>query len=386
MAVAQYPFPVVGGLERQAHELAKELSAQGLEVAVLSGQVIGGSASSEIVDGIAVHRLPWAQSPKLRVLKTAGAILTRMVLERRRYDVVHVHSPSWFGVAVILAARALGLPVISKLPNIGVAGLPGMRSRRFGRLLQSLYLRSDAMVAMSKQSLTELKDAGYPDSRVFLTPNGIVPSAVRPTKNARDGGPVRVVFVGRLHEQKRLHDLLAAWAGVVRRSAQRVRLELWGEGPQRAQLEDLAKQLPADADVVFRGHVWDVRAELQDADIFVLPSEAEGNSNAILEAMAAGLPIVSTRIGGTPMLVGDIGATLLVEAGDRNGLEECLLRAIAEPQLRAELGTAMSKRVEMAFEIRGVAAGYARVYEALATGRRDDIAKLSNAIVLESHA
>jgi glycosyltransferase involved in cell wall biosynthesis len=126
-----------------------------------------------------------------------------------------------------------------------------------------------------------------------------------------------------------------------------------------------------------------VRQALSAMDVFVLPSASEGNSNAVLEAMAAGLPVVSTRVGGTPMLVGPQGARFLVTPGDQEAIAARLLELINDEPLRKQVGAAMHQRVRERFDIDVVARTYAGAYSKLALGRRNEIGDASGSLILE---
>jgi glycosyltransferase involved in cell wall biosynthesis len=386
MVVPQYPYPVVGGLERQAHELAKALRELGLDVLALSGRVEPGQPSNEIVEGIAVFRIPWSRKKYVRFLRTPFDLCRVLRTQRKTYDVIHLHQHSWFGLFTILAAKWLRIPILTKIPSVGELGLPGVAARRYGNLKLAILLCSDALVAMSRESLAELQQADYPTGRVLATPNGIRLDRVRHVTNARafNTQPCRVVFVGRLSEVKRLDILLAAWSKVVHAEKAHAILELWGSGPVETVLRRRCDELRLADYVIFRGHVEDVRSQLPEMDVFVLPSRTEGNSNAVLEAMAAGLPIVSTRVGGTPMLVGIEGANFLCEPGDVDSIAANMLKLIRDPELRVQVGSAMRRRVERHFDISRVAQTYAAAYRFLTMGQRDRVNEASNPVILEN--
>ena len=315
MVVPQYPYPVVGGLERQAHELAKALRELGLDVLALSGRLEPGQPSYEIVDGIAVFRIPWSRKKYVRFLRTPFDLCRVLRAQRKTYDVIHLHQYSWFGLFTILVAKWLRIPILTSYRMWGNSACRAWRPKRFGGLKLAILLCADALVAMSRVSLAELQQADFPQGRVLTTPNGIRLDRVQPVTNAIafNTQPCRVVFVGRLIEEKRLDILLAAWSKVVHSEKAHAILELWGSGLMETMLRLRCNELGLADSVIFRGHVEDVRSHLLEMDIFVLPSHAEGNSNAVLEAMAAGLPIVSTRVGGAPMQVGHEGANFLCE-------------------------------------------------------------------------
>ena len=384
MVVPQYPYPVVGGLERQAHELAKALRELGLDVQAISGCVLPNQPSCEIVEGVTVFRIPWSRKKYVRFLRTPFDLCRVLAAQRQTYDVIHLHQHSWFGLFTILFAKWLKVPILTKLPNVGEFGMPGLVARRFGGLKLAILHSSDVLVAMSRQTLDELRSTHFSSGRVLSTPNGIRLNGVRPVTHSLTSNtqPCRVVFVGRLSEEKGLDCLLAAWSKVVHAEKFCANLELWGSGPLEAELRRRCDELRLAETVVFRGHVEDVRSQLSEMDIFVLPSHAEGNSNAVLEAMASGLPIVSTCVGGTPMLVGHEGENFLCIPDDVDSLAANMLTLIRDPELRVQVGSSMRRRVERHFDISQVAQTYAAAYRFLAMGLRDRVNEASNPVIL----
>lgn len=378
MVVPQYPYPVLGGLERQAHELAKALREAGMSVQALSGAVGSAQRGVESVEGVPVHRVPWPTIKWLRFVRTPIDVLRVLYANRESYDVIHLHQYSWFGLFTILGARLLGKPVLTKLPNVGDLGIPGLLAQRLGRVKLAILKRSDGLVAMSKESLDELECVRYPAARVLATPNGIRLSKVRAGGQV-DGRPMTtscsVVFVGRLSEEKRLTTLLAAWREVVAVVSSPVSLELWGSGPDLAALQQRCGEFGISDSVFFRGQVDGVRDRLRSMEIFVLPSRAEGNSNAILEAMDAGLPIVASHVGGTPMLVGAQGIPFLFDVDDARTLAFHLITLIKNPVLRSRLGSAMRRRAESYFDIKQVARTYTDAYRSLSAGQRNRLSE-----------
>lgn len=386
MCVPKYPYPVVGGLEKQAHELAKALLGLGVKVHVISTAFSAGAPPNERVEGIEVTRLRWSNRRTVRFPSLTTQLLLELYRRRHDFDVIHSHQFSWYGLLVIVAGLALGKPVLTKLPNVGTHGLPGLRNDFLGALKVAVISRTTAFVAMSKESLDELREIGFPRERVLATPNGIVlepapPASMEQGADARD---CRVVFVGRLCKDKGVEDLLRAWAVVHRERGDLATLELWGEGELDGRARELCRALGIEHSVHLRGRMSDVRSRLRTMDLLVLPSYAEGNSNAILEAMAEGLPIVSTPVGGTAMLVGPDGAPFLVAPGDVDGLASALIRLTSDPKARRRLGALMRARVSALFNMRVVANRYRDAYAALARGESETMGRLSSELFASS--
>lgn len=379
MAVPKYPFPVVGGLERQSYELAKALVQRGLAVHALSSRFNPRQNDVDLIGGVRVHRVKWVESRPVRFLLFPFSLAWILVKLRRDVDLVHVHNISWFGAFVTLFAKALRLPVITKLPNIGDFGIPGMRRRPFGFLRIALLKRSDAIIAMTPDSVAELAGIGYPLARVLKVTNGI-PLLPAASPQPRSSKTVNAIFVSRLLSHKGLSDLLHAWAAVKARATRPVKLRLIGDGPQADELRALALALDLGETIEFFGYCGDVPTELAKVDLFVLPSYAEGNSNAILEAMRAGLPVVATRVGGASIQIGSEGERFLVPPGDRQALSDRLLELIEDDALRFRLGTAMSARIKSMFTIDRVAAIYEQAYDLMLSSRCEQIGQINAAL------
>lgn len=310
----------------------------------------------------------------MRFLRGPFDVLLSLWRKRGEYDVIHLHQHSWISLYVILVAKSLGKRVLTKLPNVGDLGIPGLQRKALGSLRTFVLLKSDAMVAMSQESVDELQTFGYPFFRILTVSNGI--SLLQRTRFHRAQSsalPMRIVFVGRLSPEKSLDTLLKAWKKVKDRATSRVQLELWGDGPQETELRRLCRELDISDSVLFSGYVSNVRQRLPEVDIFVLPSSFEGNSNAVLEAMEAGLPIVATAVGGTPMQVGTEGAPLLFPVGDSSALADRLVLLIENPNLRQVYGDAMALRAVNQFDILKVAETYSRAYETLIAQDRPDL-------------
>jgi len=174
--------------------------------------------------------------------------------------------------------------------------------------------------------------------------------------------------VGRLAAVKDQSSLLRALAAIIQAEpAQRTTLRciLVGDGPERASLQSLVEELALGDCVWMAGDRDDIPNLLACMDVFVLPSLGEGISNTVLEAMATGLPVVATRVGGNPELVTEGDTGMLVPVGNVTALAQALQRLIDDPALCIRMGNAGLERVQRDFDWQRTVTTYLQVYDAL---------------------
>jgi glycosyltransferase involved in cell wall biosynthesis len=254
------------------------------------------------------------------------------------------------------------------LPAAAVAGVPvRVGSRREINpdktpaqiRLQALAFRAaHSIVANSSTAARALEAEGVPRERIEIIRNGLDPGAFTP--RVFDGAPRTLLVVANLRPEKAHDVLFRATADLVTRHP-RLRLRVVGDGPARAALEALARSLRLDRVVEFLGHREDVPAIAADSDIFVLPSRSEASPNAVIEAMAAGLPIVATDVGGIPELVDHERNGLLVPPDRPAALAAAVERLVTAPDLAARLGAEGRRRAER-HSFDRMAASFERLY------------------------
>jgi glycosyltransferase involved in cell wall biosynthesis len=379
MFVPQFPCPIVGGLEKQAFILTESLAHFGVQVVVLSSFFDETQSPKEAKDGVIIYRLTLPKSPGLRYICFPVKLALWLWFHRSGFDILHTHQRSFIALLSILMAKFLRKRVISKNQAVGLWGLHQMNHGPLGKIRTAIFKMADGMVAMTQETVTELQYFGYHRENILTVPNGIkvFPTPEQTFLNRDELRICRIVYVGRLDIGKGLEDLLNAWALIEATIARPAQLQIWGDGPLYHTLIEQQRELGLENSTVFRGKVIDVPTELRTMDVFVLPSHSEGNSNAVLEGMEAGLPIVSTRVGGTPMQVGPEGAPLLCEPCDVEGLAERLALLIDNPALRRRYGEAMRRRVEQHFDIQRIARIYMQAYECLTGQRQGKLSYLS---------
>lgn len=251
----------------------------------------------------------------------------------------------------------------------------GARSKY--RLIRRLYRPFvSRYVALSGQIENYLRDGvGVSAQRLVRICNGVDTERFHPSAAGRDlleGSPfnaselVVIGTVGRLQAVKDQGNLVRAFAHLMARApvvARKARLMIVGDGPLRQALEEEAVGLGLEGLVWFAGARDDIPAVMRAMNLFVLPSRAEGISNTILEAMASGLPVVATDVGGAGELIASGVSGSLVPANDSEALATSLLQYVDTPARMLEHGNAGRLRALDRFSIRSMVAAYDALYE-----------------------
>ncbi len=284
----------------------------------------------------------------------AGLVFRLAKLFRRwGVDVVHTHNNAPFLYAAP-AARLAGVPCVVHTRHGRSFG--ASRRQTGATRLASLFV--DRVVCVSEDSARLSAEEGIPRRKVRRLWNGI-DLARFAYLGPQEGGPV--VMVARLSPEKDAATLVRAAALAVRAEPS-FRLEIAGDGACLPSLRALTTELGLDAHVRFHGAVRDVPALLARASAFVLPSISEGVSLTLLEAMARGLPVVATRVGGTPEVVLHEQTGLLVPPGDPAALAERLVSLLRDPARGRQLGLAGRRRVEESFSVTAMLRQYEELY------------------------
>jgi glycosyltransferase involved in cell wall biosynthesis len=187
-----------------------------------------------------------------------------------------------------------------------------------------------------------------PPDRLSTIVNGVDLDHFRPVKREREPNAPTLGCTARLHRKNDHATLIQAIAGLSARWPE-ARLLLVGRGPEETRLRKLVDALGVSSRVHFLGEYPDVASSLAQMDVYVQSSVAEGMPNSVLEAMATGLPVVATAVGGTPEIVTDGETGLLVPPGDPVALAEAIDKLLADPRLAEAFGRAGRARVEAHF-------------------------------------
>jgi glycosyltransferase involved in cell wall biosynthesis len=287
----------------------------------------------------------------------------REVVRSRRIRIVHTHSTE---ALVDAGLCKLIMPRLRIIHTFHFGNYPHLR-RRLMWMERTFSKMASRLVAVGEIQRAQLKSAyGFRDDRIRMVWNGVAKGSTRGDDSfrVRIGGGDRVLIgtVATLIEQKGLRDLIAV-AERLRQHQDRVRFVIVGEGRLRAELEAMRRDRGLDDMVVFAGWMPAAAETAVPAfDIFFQPSLWEAMSVAVLEAMAAGKPVVATRVGENPHIIDDGVDGLLVKTGDIEGMATSLNRLIDSPDLRHRLGSAGAAKVAGQFTVAHMTSTYEQMY------------------------
>lgn len=360
-------YPATGGAELQARHLSRCLRQAGHRVEIIAPRLETWQDQPIEVDGCTVRYLKYPRSikgvgPAWLMFRFAVFLLFR----RRRYDAIHIHIARNLACVAGWLRPLLGARIIVKVSGAyefqgGILD-PELKHKPLHRWLNAGIRRVDALQCISRYTEQMLRGTGYPAARLISLPNAVDCERFQPRR--RDGSDgLRVVFVGRHVPVKGIDTLIRAWARLDR--SRPMRLVLAGAGPESAALKALCAELGVADSVEFPGEVHDVPALLSGADVYVQASHREGLPNAVLEAMASGLPIVATRISGHEDVVAHGHNGLLVPVNDADAMAAALDTLLRDPAKRQRMGLASREVMQQRYCTQRVLSRLVALYRGL---------------------
>ena len=358
-----------GGIAKIILPLGKITQAEGWQVDVLTTDPVVQQAVKQ--HGLGLVNLDVIRRKIRPVWDLRGLVRLTRFLRSEPYQIVHTHT-SKAGFVGRLAARLAGVPVIVHTAHGFAFHEDSPASvRRFYSTLERLASRwCDRIVTVSEFHRTwaiELRMCS--PRRIIAIPNGTAEvvrtrevglAEVRREMGARHGDLV-ILSMARLAPDKGLEYLIEA-AAMLPRTGRRIRVVIAGDGPDRERLEQLAARLGVTDRVVFLGFREDVGDLLAASDLVVLPSLREGLSIALLEAMAAGKPIVASSIGSQREVASRADMALLVRPADSLALTEAITRLAGNEALMARLGASARALYESRYTEHRMLQSYRQLY------------------------
>jgi glycosyltransferase involved in cell wall biosynthesis len=406
-------LPIIGGAEKQALAQGRSLHQRGLEATIVTFRHNKSWPADDMLEGVPVIRVAGTflgEREKLpRILQKFLYLIAMMVMGwtlwryRHCYDVLHVYQLNLLALPTAIACYFSGKPMViairsadsgkraesqklvsliagplntnmqmlrvygdvradGDLKDLERLGKPVVRFTHF--LLKRIHV---VVIILSSRMKAYLVSHDFALSHMRLIPNGVDISHFTPV-NADTFPSEREQIVAclcRLCYQKGIDVLLQAW-NLVHQELPQARLLIAGTGPIQTQLEYMAQALGLTDSVEFVGLQNDIPALLRQCDMAVLPSRWEGMPNALLEAMACGLPCVATRVSGSEDIIQHGVNGLLVEAEDYQEMAEALLMLLRDPELVSNYGHAARTTIEQSYSLAHITEAYIELYQDIA--------------------
>ncbi|OLB60624.1 MAG: hypothetical protein AUI11_13175 [Acidobacteria bacterium 13_2_20CM_2_66_4] len=342
-----------GGTERQMIELIRRLDRKRWQVHLVCFRASGAwyERAAEAAESVATFPIASFLGPEI------GVQLRRFARWCRDQRIAVVHTGQ-------LHSNIFGLPgaALARVP-VRVANRRMLKANKPGLQLavqRVAYAFAHKVVANSLAAAARLKAEGVPARKIAVITNGV--DCDRFTRVPSRWSARRVVMVANLRPEKG-HDVLIAAAVSVLRRFPDATFDIIGDGPEMESLKMMARDRAVDHAVTFYGHREDVPELLAEGGMLVLPSRSEALPNAVLEAMAARLPVVASDVGGVGELIVNGRTGWLVPAGDAAALAERICGLMADPGLAGAFGVAGRAAIDARYTFERMVGAFDRLYE-----------------------
>lgn len=303
------------------------------------------------------------------------ARVLREFADREGASLFHAHQYTPFFQCMLSRGLLGGRPIVFTEHGRHFPDLPSRKRSIVNRLL---LRRSDRLIGVGEAvRLALIQNEGLPANRVEVVYNGVdLEALAKPSPGAREkirqelelkSDQFVLTQVARLHQLKDHQTALRAIAGAVR-AVPHLHLLIVGDGEERAAIEQGVKDLELQKYVTLTGTRTDIADVLAAADCFLLTSISEGIPLTIIEAMAAGIPVISTGVGGVPEMINHGETGFLTNAGDADGLAVAITKLCQEPELCEQVARNAIATAAQQFSLQRMLAGYAAIYEEVLSG------------------
>ncbi|MYF99730.1 glycosyltransferase family 4 protein [Candidatus Poribacteria bacterium] len=374
--------PIGGGGGWVSYYLGKHFADSGHDVHLITSQ-FRDCAKREEIDGINVHRVPALRNNpnvcavhEMLTYAVSSSIYSLKFVKQFHPDIVQV----FFGIPA-----GGGALLLQKFRNVPYAVFLGGRDvprpdpdppyyrwlyMLLNPIIRAIWDNAAAVVSCS-DGLRDLAHATDADVKIDIIPDGFDPDSFEPIQRNPNPDVVRCLAIGRLIPRKGFQFLIRALPQIIDKVNSQFEIEIIGDGPYEDTLVELAEELGVNTHINFAGSVKypDLPQKYREADIFILPSLAEGMPLVVLEAMGTGLPIIASRVEGIDELVEDDLNGALFDPGDVDRLAECIIKLINEGEARIEMGKASVNKLKQneRYNWKNIADAYLSLYEDILT-------------------
>jgi glycosyltransferase involved in cell wall biosynthesis len=338
------------------------LRRKGINVIILT-QYIKGLPEYEEINGIPVFR-------KIRAFKPWGpsyilSTLIFLVKKRKLYDIIQCFGIFYYTISSVIMRYICKKKVINRLECAGKNGdLKRINVLKYRFFIKMTWRRVDKIIAITKEIYSDLIHNGARKENIVFIPNSVNTDYYSPPLSKTWNYPLKILFVGRLSEQKGVDILLQAMEEVIGKGFNSF-LTVVGDGPLRGKLEEQANVLKIREYVTFVGNTNDVIRYYHDSHILVVPSNWEGLPLVLLEGMGCGLPIVASDIGGIREVIQDGINGLLFPMGNEKELASKIIYLMQNSEAATEMGRISREKAVSYFSLTRNMQSYFELYESL---------------------
>jgi len=358
-------YPTHGGSGVVATELGKHLARRGHEVAFIS--YAAPLRLNQLPSGVTFHEVEIEEYPLLKHFPYTLALASKMaeVARMKRLEVLHVHYAIPFGAAALLARQIASeqhLKVVTTLHGTDITLVGNNAS--FRPVTALTIEHSDAVTAVSHFLEAETRRQFEISRPIDVVYNFVDPERHAPRRGEKraDGrAPLTVVHISNFRPVKRIVDVIEVFARI--HAVLNARLVLVGDGPDCGIAHERAVRLGVADRVSFLGVVDRVAPILNRADLFLLPSETESFGLAALEAMASGVPVIASNVGGIPEVVEDGRCGLLAPVGDVDAMARLAIDLLRDRDRWTAFSAAARARTVDQFHYKDLVPRYEAIYE-----------------------
>lgn len=386
-------YPVMGGGETQARLLAESLIANGHSVIVLTRRSDAALKKQERYGKVDVYRFAPVGSGQLKKWGLLFSSFPMLIQLRSQYDLIFVSGYRIIGLTAVLVGKLFGRRVVLKADSQGEMSGDFFESglKKFGfshktwlfqwflRFRNTILKKADAFSAISPEIASEWTSSGIPFEKIRLIPNGTDTSRFFPAQSVEKialRSKLRLpqntkiaIYTGRLVTYKGLPLLVKVW-DEIRRKHEEILLILAGTGGLdidncEEAVREYVRVNNLENQVLFTGAIQNIPEYLQASDLFVFPTENDAFPSSIVEAMACGLPVISTPVGAIKTIITNGETGLLIRPGDTGQLYQALDVMLSDTEMASRLGKAASQSVQAQYSAEIVSRKYLALFQGL---------------------
>ncbi len=374
-------FPYAGGSEKQTLEISRFLKRKGVKTLVITRR-LPGTKKSEEIQGVPVRRLFAPGSGAVNSLWFMFSSLLYLGVHRREYSVIHARMASSPAIAASIIGRLTGKRVVVTMSGGRGVDEITLSGKTFqGRIKLFLFsVLKPEIIILAQDQTAALERGGLGGLPLRYFRNGVDTDNYAPSSPSQKAaakrqlgfneGDILFLFVGRLVPEKRALEFLDSWNEAVKEQSGAAGAKsgfiIVGEGPQEQNIREKIKTLEKQGlagRVKLAGKQFDLSPYYQAADVFVLPSLSEGLSNALLEAMACGLAVLASAVGGAKDLVKEGISGFCFPPDDREYLKSLVLKFLGDKGLAQKMGEESRKTAVSGYSMSEVAQELIEIYK-----------------------